>query len=299
MSLTDLPFAKRDVWFTPAALTARAQITSAGREARGGADHYDWLGLQRGGTRFVALQYTLSGSGRLRWGREEFTLDAGSLMVLTIPHDHRYWLPPGNSWDFAWLCLVGDDPFDACRTLHAAHGPVIHPQPQAPVITALLAAVRAVLIEQDITAYRSSALAYTLAMGLYQEAADPGVLSRRHAGICRAAEVCQQRYAESLGVAELARIAGLSRHHFTRRFTAAFGEAPSDYLTRVRIRQAVAHLRRGDQVKDVAHACGFHDATHFCKVFRKIQGMSPGAFRDSGMFQGESGSGGLGELQPS
>ncbi len=62
MRPSDLPFAKRDVWFTPAALTARAQITSAGPRR---TDHYDWLGLQRNGTRFVALQYTRSGSGRL------------------------------------------------------------------------------------------------------------------------------------------------------------------------------------------------------------------------------------------
>ncbi len=75
---------------------------------------------------------------------------------------------------------------------------------------------------------------------------------------------CQQRYAESVSVAELARIAGLSRHHFTRRFTAAFGEAPSEYLTRVGdVFDLIATPQVSDRLTDAqvcapipSHVCG-------------------------------------------
>lgn len=279
-----LPVAKRDVVAHQRALAIHAQIASAGRESRRGGDGYDWLGLRRGSTPFVLLQYTLAGEGSLTWAGTDHHVPVGSAMLVNVPHDHRYRVPAGGRWDFLWVCLVGQEPRDAWRAIHAQHGPVLRLAEDAPLLAAAVAAAATVLREPDATPYRTSALAYAIAMAVAEIAhAGPGPL-QRHDGLARAARMCREQACEDLSVARLARAAGLSRHHFTRSFATAFGMGPKEYLTDQRIRLACLMLRDGGQVQEVAAACGFHDATYFCKVFRRVIGMSPGAYRDSGMF---------------
>ncbi len=74
----------------------------------------------------------------------------------------------------------------------------------------------------------------------------------------RARDLVEARYAEPLGVADLARMAGLSRAHFSREFKRAFGESPHAYLLTRRLERAAALLRATDRsVAAIWHAsCG-------------------------------------------
>lgn len=276
-----LPLAKRDVFFRLRALSLRAQIICAGRESRRGGDGYDWHGLRRGANRFVIFQYTLAGSGRLRWGRDEHAVGPGQAMLVPVPHDHRYWLPDGGSWDFIWVCLVGQEPQDAWRAVAERQGPVLDCAAHPAVLAAAVQAVAATLTEPDLGPHRGSALAYGLAMSLAAVAAEAP--DRGHPGLVRAARWAQEHLAEDVSVDGLARLAGLSRHHFTRRFTRAYGLSPKSWLTGQRIQHACALLRDGEPVQAVATACGFCDASWFGKVFRQVVGMTPGEFRGQGL----------------
>jgi YesN/AraC family two-component response regulator len=55
-----------------------------------------------------------------------------------------------------------------------------------------------------------------------------------------------------------------------------------EYLTRLRIKRAKQRLRHGDEsVQTVARAVGFHDRAYFSRVFRKVTGIAPHAYRDA------------------
>ncbi len=285
-----VPFAKRDLHFQVGALATRAQITSIGHEYRRGGDGYDWHGLRRGPGGFCLLQYTIAGAGKLRWADASYDLTPGRLMVVHIPHDHRYWIPDGGTWEFVWICLLGSDVSAACQVVHQRIGPVMDLDAVHPILDALTLAIQEALPGQGASAWRSSALAYGLAMALDEAAVAAGP-SDVHPGLLRAERMCRERLDQEVRITELADLAGLSRNHFTRRFQSAFGKAPKEYHTALRVQHAADLLRQGGQVKDVAAACGFPEATYFCKVFRRFTGMAPGAFRDGGMFVGGAGAG--------
>jgi transcriptional regulator GlxA family with amidase domain len=85
---------------------------------------------------------------------------------------------------------------------------------------------------------------------------------------------------EDLDVNDLAAVAGLSRHHFSRIFAASEGMGPGAYLARLRLRHAVRLLQTTDHaIKNIAMDCGFADANYFSKAFRKAYGLSPQALR--------------------
>ena len=80
-------------------------------------------------------------------------------------------------------------------------------------------------------------------------------------------------------VAELARLAGMSRSAFAARFTQALGCAPMEYLARWRMALAQDALGRGTRSLDrLAEEIGYESASAFSTAFRRRVGFSPGAF---------------------
>jgi AraC-like DNA-binding protein/quercetin dioxygenase-like cupin family protein len=79
-------------------------------------------------------------------------------------------------------------------------------------------------------------------------------------------------------LAEIARVAGVSREHLHRLFRNTLGVTPGQYLRLSRIALARRLLRRGEPIIAAAGACGFADQSHFTRWFKRYLGVTPGAF---------------------
>jgi AraC family transcriptional regulator len=96
----------------------------------------------------------------------------------------------------------------------------------------------------------------------------------------RAKEIIEANLDGEIPLTQLARECGLSTGHFSRAFKDTMGIPPHQWLLRRRIENAMRLLR--DQqlsLPEVALACGFSDQSHFTRVFAKLSGTSPGAWR--------------------
>jgi len=98
--------------------------------------------------------------------------------------------------------------------------------------------------------------------------------------LLRARDLADARYFEPLDVADLARVAGLSRAHFSREFRRAFGEPPHSYLLTRRLERAAALLRSTDRsVLEVCLSVGLQSVGSFTTSFTRTYGVSPTAYR--------------------
>jgi AraC-like DNA-binding protein len=89
--------------------------------------------------------------------------------------------------------------------------------------------------------------------------------------------------ADPWSVPALARVAGMSRSSFADRFVALLGEPPNRYLTRWRVHLATRMLRSpGASTAQVASRVGYESEAAFARAFRRILGVTPGAFRREG-----------------
>lgn len=87
---------------------------------------------------------------------------------------------------------------------------------------------------------------------------------------------------ESIDLAELSVVAGLSVFHFARQFKLSTGVTPHYYLVHRRVQRAQQMLATTDlSLSDVAFANGFSDQSHLARHFRQIVGTTPGQFRRS------------------
>jgi AraC-like DNA-binding protein len=96
----------------------------------------------------------------------------------------------------------------------------------------------------------------------------------------RAQELIDACPSGDLSLAVLARECGLSTSHFARAFRVSTGLAPHQWLLRRRIERAREALATSDQsLADIATRCGFADQSHFTRLFTRLVGVPPGAWR--------------------
>ncbi len=85
---------------------------------------------------------------------------------------------------------------------------------------------------------------------------------------------------EPLPLNELAVLAGFSPYHFHRIFQHVIGEAPKEYLRRLRLERAVYRLKVSpDNVLQIALEAGFKTHETFTRAFTRRFDMNPSDFR--------------------
>ncbi len=92
----------------------------------------------------------------------------------------------------------------------------------------------------------------------------------------RARDLMEACYADRLPLAELARTACLSEHHFKRLFKQAFGMPPHKYLVAIRMLNARRLIGQGFSVASVPQLVGFMDVSAFVRAYRQFHGTTPG-----------------------
>lgn len=99
-------------------------------------------------------------------------------------------------------------------------------------------------------------------------------------GIRRAQHHLHARAHEQLGMCDIHAIAGMTERTFLRRFTAATGHRPNEYLQQVRIAKSREALEQTlAPVDRIAWDVGYADPAAFRKLFLKLTGVTPAAYR--------------------
>lgn len=96
-------------------------------------------------------------------------------------------------------------------------------------------------------------------------------------------EICSllaRNYSDpELSLSKILSATGYQKDHIRRRFVAACGVTPVEYLTELRIENAKRLLERredmGLTVAEIAMRCGYYDSHYFSKVFKKRVGVTP------------------------
>jgi AraC family transcriptional regulator len=253
--------------------------TGAGFEKRVN-EVYNWEGLKRGEAPFVIIQHTIAGRGELDYAGARHVLLPGSTMVLSFPHANRYWLDRGQTWEYFWIGANGREALRLMRTIIDLKGPVV--TPSAPAVDRMAAACLRLMRAPELLSGDISAAAYEAMMALHDGlfGAAPAVTTTVAPQIARVQSFIAAHLGEPLGVDRLARVAGLSRAHFVRRFGSEAGQSPADFVFAARMERATRLLIATDQpVGAIAAATGFANGNYFAKAFRRLNGISPSEYR--------------------
>ena len=224
--------------------------------------------------------------GECHWriaARGRLELRAGDFLLLPPQRRHREEIPAGKHARMLWVGFTAEDADPRLapvleRAWSAgpwaedlfALGDMLYREHQRPELPASAGRVEGLLGALLSTLFRVAA-----------GADEPPAGDSRHGAALRAAaHTLRRNLAQPPRVSELARHHGLTAGHFSTLFQAAHGLAPRAFLQRARLEEASRLLRETDAtVKEIADACGYAGAPHFCRAFKTAAGLPPRAWR--------------------
>jgi two-component system response regulator YesN len=96
-------------------------------------------------------------------------------------------------------------------------------------------------------------------------------------------------YFANITLDDAAKSVNLSYHYFSKVFKDEVGKNFVDYLTDLRIEKSMGFLENNKlSIKEVCHKIGYNDPNYYCKIFKKITGMTPTEYRSVANLRGDN-----------
>jgi AraC-like DNA-binding protein len=212
---------------------------------------------------------------------QRFNLDPGDAVIVTPELAHAY----GSRNDHAWgqIYVVFDGPqFDMLQQSSSfrAHQPVWHLGPFAywqRQLEELLNSPRTGHAMSSLQAVSRFAQLLVEVASVDAEGKDDQKNDWFEESLRILGEPEEDRW---VSPQQAAKRLGISYESFRKSFSTRTGQPPGKFQQQRRIDLACASIYRGrENFKEMAERLGFCDVYHFSKVFRKVAGMPPSAYR--------------------
>ena len=220
---------------------------------------------------FLQLFWGIRGTALLRHENEEFLLEPQTVCFY-LPGDFHEISMQNGPLEYCWLTFDGDDLEHLIKSLKISRAP----RHAGPCPMELFQSLDLNLHNYaPYGEYLASADGYKiLCLALAGEPQETTLSSRFKT-------LVEENISDpEMHPAQLAAALKIHPTTLNRNIYAATGMTPIEYLTAIRLQQALTLIRITDRsFKEIAEECGFSNANYFAKVFRKKFGCSPSGFR--------------------
>jgi two-component system, response regulator YesN len=91
-----------------------------------------------------------------------------------------------------------------------------------------------------------------------------------------------ENFNRDISMDDAAKETNLSYHYFSKFFKDSTGKSFVEYLTELRVAKSRELLRdTNDSIKEICYKIGYSDPNYYCKIFKRVTGMTPTEYRDN------------------
>lgn len=180
-------------------------------------------------------------------------------------------------WSINWLGLYGDTVKEYMDLLGVS--------PQNPILhISLYNELKAVMDNINTASEDDSFETKLSVMGLIYEffsiLIKNSTVNQKTDFIIAAKKIFDYNFCTDISIEQIAVRLSVDPAYFSRKFTQQVGLSPKQYILNKRIERAKELLRVTNAgIFEIANSIGYDDQFYFCRIFKKISGMSPSQYR--------------------
>lgn len=255
------------------------QVTAIGRQTRIDKNYY-WDNKNR--RECYLFQYTLNGSGTVEINNQKYIVDKGKCFFIKMPSDTKYYFDEKKNtapYEFIYVIFNCNTAKKYCDYIEKHLGNVFFVPYYNSAIQLLLdihSKAKSNVIS-DPFILSSKIFEFLCMLCSYSTASDDKKLNTAH----KARAYLEKNCTNQIGINDAADYLEISQSHLSREFYKQFGEKPVEYLTKLRLKNAIDLLTSTLlTIEDISTQSGFSSSNYFNKVFKKYMNMTPSQFRN-------------------
>ena len=259
----------------------------------------------------MLLMYTIRGTGKLIYRNRSYDLTPGTVCIIDCTEEQIYGScsdnisgrdmgeaekdpaeEPANrandangadrndAWVFDWIHFNGSESRGYVNHILNAMGPVIHIG-QSSGIPGYISRIHRLLKANDENFdVKASCILVEILTELMLKVSSGKEGEGVPALVQGALHIIERQYARPLALDTIAERLCISKYHLSRLFKLHTGYSLYEYLIKFRLSQGKVLLKTTDDpVCEIARKVGYDSASHFIKVFRQHENITPLKFR--------------------
>ncbi|PPA69640.1 AraC family transcriptional regulator [Jeotgalibacillus proteolyticus] len=225
---------------------------------------------------------TVEGEGTVTFSGQNSTLKAGN-GVLLMPFTPHSYSPSNDKWSTMYLTFGGaavDAILDSLEINYSALYAETNKDLFAALVENMIINVEK-MPEFSGLEFSNDLYHFIIKLKKYGKINNQPSLSQYYAKISPVVNWIERKYADNIGLPEMAEQGKMSPQYLNTLFRDTFGISPYSFLIQIRIRESKKHLisNYNASLKEISKLVGFNDVSHFVATFRKKEGMTPAKYR--------------------
>ncbi|MCD7739467.1 MAG: AraC family transcriptional regulator [Lachnospiraceae bacterium] len=224
----------------------------------------------------------LEGTGELTYNGTLYQLSAGDCVFINCKNAYSQ-SSSEDLWTLKWCHFYGSNLAGIYNKYVERGGypvfPAQNPRTYERLLDELYTCADSDAYTRDMRIYdKLSSLTALLMEESWHQDVKTGASSRRN--VLEIKDYIDANYREKLTLEGLAGLFFINKHYLARCFKEQCGTSVAAYIQQVRITRAKSLLRFSeDTIEKIGEECGIPDANYFARVFKKVEGITPGEYR--------------------
>ncbi len=227
----------------------------------------------------------LKGSGKLVYEQDTYELKMGDCVWVDCQRDYSHSTNGKDLWSLQWVHFYGEMMPQIYEKYRERGGNVVFHPKEGKAFLAVLEELHVLADSSDyirdmrINQKLSELLTLLMAESWHPERRET---KGKHASLKDIKAYLDENYCEKITLDQLAGKYFINKYYLTRIFKETYGITINHYILTKKISYAKRLLRFSKKsMEEIGEEAGFSDAQYFCRMFKKIEGMTPGEYRKS------------------
>lgn len=228
------------------------------------------------------IHCVLGGKGYFEVGEKHFDIKKGQGFLIEPETLIHYKADENEPWTYMWIGFSGAQAGKYLEDIGLTSKNLVFQCDKLDELKNIILRMFQYQHLSVVNQYHLQGLLYeffaVLADGMHIE--EVGHAADDNSYVREAVNFIRNAYYRGITVSEIAEHVSVNRSYLYKLFEETFGMSPKEFLTRFQISRAKELLTWSDiSIESVAWSCGYKDSLAFSKVFKKMMGVSPTAYR--------------------
>lgn len=235
-----------------------------------GHPHFQWIQV-------------IKGTGEITIGNKTQLVgkNQGIFIYPDIPHEYHAVESP---WIVNWFSFNGYQILDFLKQINL-NDSAVYSVVQSEVFTGKIRKSLDLLKSgNSMKSLEASVIVYDFLISFlkYAHLGDDDSAMNLHSRLNRVFYYIDKNYSKSISIEELSELISITPQYLCLLFKKIIQQRPMEYLNNVRINKSKDTLLKHPHFKidEISRKAGYESTSYYCSIFKKIEGISPGKFRE-------------------